>query len=95
MKNNEKQELLYYVYILRTDRNTLYTGQTNDIEKRLMEHRTKTIRSAKYIRSFESFDLVYCESHPTRNSAMRREREIKSWTKKRKEEMIRNNTRVI
>jgi len=58
----------FFLYILRTSSNTLYIGQTNNLEKRIKEHKNKSSKSAKYIRYFPSFKLVYQEVHPTRKS---------------------------
>lgn len=78
----------YTVYILRTSSNTLYTGQTNNLEKRLREHKNKTSKSAKYMRSFKSFELVYREKHPTLSQALRREIELKRLSHAKKEALI-------
>lgn len=78
----------FFVYILRTSSNTLYIGQTNNLERRLREHKSKTIKSAKYVRCFESVKLVYFEELSTRGDAMRREIELRKWTKKEKEKLI-------
>lgn len=83
---------MYYVYILRTSANTLYIGQTNNLEKRLKEHKNKTSQSAKYIRYFSSFILVYSEKYLTRTEAMRREAQLKKLSKIRKEALININT---
>lgn len=77
--------MIFTVYILKTSGNTLYTGQTNNLEKRLKEHNSKTTRSAKYTRCFESCELFYKEEYPTRSEAMKREAEIKRMTRKQKE----------
>lgn len=82
----------YSVYILRTSSNTLYIGQTNNLEKRLKEHQSKTGRSAKYIKYFDSCKLVYSEEHSTRIEAMRREYKLKHWTKAQKEVLISGNS---
>lgn len=79
---------MFFVYILRTSANTLYVGQTNNLEKRMGEHRSKTIKSSKYVRSFESFELVYSEPFDTRSEAMKREYELKQLTKAQKEKLI-------
>lgn len=76
----------FVVYILRTSKNTLYTGQTNNLEKRLKKHQSG--KGAKYMRSFENFELVYSEHFSTRSEAMRREIEIKSWPKNKKESLV-------
>ena len=78
----------YFVYILRTSANTLYVGQTNNLEKRLKEHQNKTSKSAKYIRYFASCKLVYSETYPSRAEALTRERQLKKLTKTEKEKLI-------
>lgn len=78
----------YYVYILRTSLNTLYIGQTNNLERRLKEHQSKSPKSARYVRCFESVELVYAEYQKTRADAMRRERELRKLTKTKKEELV-------
>ena len=78
----------YTVYILRTSSNTFYTGQTNNLEKRLKEHRKKTSKSAKYMRSFRSFELVYSEIYSTLSQALKQEIELKKLSHKQKEMLI-------
>ena len=79
---------MFFVYILRTSSNTLYIGQTKDLEKRMAEHRSKTIKSSKYVRSFKSFDLVYSEQFDTRSEALKREYTLKQLTKFQKEKLV-------
>lgn len=79
---------MYTVYILKTSKNTLYTGITNNLEKRLYEHKLKGKKSAKYMRAFESFELVYTEKFETRGQALKRESEIKRLTRKEKDCLI-------
>jgi len=78
----------YSIYILRTSSNTLYIGQTNNLEKRLREHKSKSSKSAKYMRYFSSFTLVYSEKYLTRKKSMQREAELKKWSKTKKEALI-------
>lgn len=78
----------YFVYILRTSANTLYIGQTNNLEKRLKEHASKSSRSAKYMRAFDSFTLVYSEKYETRSEVLKREWQLKQLTKTQKENLI-------
>lgn len=79
---------MFYIYILRTSSNTLYIGQTNNLEKRLEEHKNKSAKSAKYIRYFDSFELVYSEKFSTRQEAMKREWQLKQWPRAKKEALI-------
>jgi putative endonuclease len=78
----------FTVYILRTSANTLYIGQTNNLEKRLQTHTDKKKTSAKYLRPFTSFELVYTENYATRGEALKREYALKQLTKKQKEKLI-------
>lgn len=78
----------YLVYILRTSKNTLYIGQTNNLEKRVKEHREKSVRSAKYIKYFDSFELVYSETFASRSESMKREAQLKKWSKLKKETLV-------
>ena len=73
-------------YILRCRDGSLYTGWTNDLERRVLAHNTG--RGAKYTRSRRPVELVYFERFPDRMQAMRREREIKQMTRKEKLALI-------
>ena len=86
---------MYYVYILQTSSDTLYIGQTNNLEKRIKEHRNKSSKSAKYIRYFPSFTLVYSEKYSTRKEAMQREVQLKKWTRAKKEALVSGNLKLL
>lgn len=75
-----------YTYILRCSDGTLYTGWTNDLQKRLAAHNTGT--GAKYTKSRLPVKLVYFEEYKTKNEAMSREAKIKQLDRKKKEELI-------
>ena len=75
-----------YTYILRCADGTLYTGWTNDLEKRLAAHNAGT--AAKYTRPRRPVTLVYQEAFPTKEEAMRRERQIKRLTRAEKLALI-------
>jgi putative endonuclease len=81
-------KLMFYVYILKTSSDTLYVGQTNNLEKRLIEHKSKKTKSAKYLRYFDSFELVYEERYNTRSEAMKREAQLKKWPRFKKIALI-------
>lgn len=78
----------YFVYVVRTEKNTLYVGQTNNLERRMKEHKGRS-KGARYLRMFESFELVYSEQYGSRKEAMVREAELKRWGKARKEQLVR------
>ena len=75
-----------YTYILRCGDGSLYTGWTNDLDKRIQEH--KTGRGGKYTRAHAPVELVYYESFDTKNEAMSREWHIKQLTRKQKLALI-------
>lgn len=82
---------LYYVYILETiaknNRKYFYTGYTNNLYRRLEEH--KKGAGARFCRGKKSVTLKYFEVHSERSGAMKRELEIKTFTKKQKIQLIR------
>ncbi len=79
-----------YTYILRCADGTLYTGWTNDLEKRLAAHNAGT--AAKYTRPRRPVTLVYQEAFPTKEEAMRREWQIKRLTRAEKLALIQSRT---
>ena len=75
-----------YVYILECADSTLYTGWTNDLQKRLEAHNSG--RGAKYTRSRRPVRLVYSECFAEKSEAMKREYEIKHLTRTQKLELV-------
>ena len=69
-------EQTWYLYILRCGDDTLYTGITTDVEKRLEAHRRG--KGAKYTRGRSPLELVYQETCGSHSEALKRETEIKS-----------------
>ena len=67
---------VYYVYILECADGTLYTGYTNDLEKRLWKH-NESKEGAKYTRSRRPCKLIYHEEYATKQEALKREHYIK------------------
>lgn len=76
----------YYVYILKCNDDSLYTGYTVDLEKRLSNH-LKGLAS-KYTRSRLPVTMVYSEEYSTRSDAMSREALIKRLSRKEKLKLI-------
>ncbi len=74
-------------YIVRCSDGTLYTGWTNDIEKRLAAHNAGT--GAKYTKPRRPVELVYVEEFATKQEAMRREAAIKKMSRAEKEKLCR------
>ena len=76
----------YYVYILTNHSGTLYVGVTNDLERRVMEH--KEFKNAGFTKRYRINRLVYYEETPSRRAAIEREREINGWKRDRKIHLI-------
>ncbi len=77
----------YIVYIVQCADNTLYTGITNELERRIQEHNSSD-KGAKYTRARRPVVLVYQEEHIDRSSASKREYVIKKMSRKYKLELI-------
>lgn len=79
-------ELNWYLYILRCGDDTLYTGITTDVEKRLEVHRSG--KGAKYTRGRAPLELVYREECGSHSDALKRESAVKKLTRIQKEAII-------
>ena len=81
----------WFVYILRCADDSLYTGITRDIARRIDEHNNDGKLAAAYTRSRRPVKLVYQEACRNRSAASIREAEIKSLSKEGKEEFLKRN----
>ena len=78
----------YYVYILSNDHNTvLYTGVTNDLLRRVYEHKNH-LDKGSFTAQYNIEKLVYFEVTSDVNAAIKREKQIKGWNRKRKNKLI-------
>ncbi len=77
----------HFVYIIECAGGTLYTGYTTDVERRVEEHNAG--EGAKYTRGRTPVTLRHVEAFNSRSEAMRREAEIKSWSRRAKLRLIR------
>lgn len=75
----------WFVYILRCSDETLYTGITKNLKRRIKEHNEG--RGAKYTRGRRPVKLVYSERSKNRSEAAKRENEIKSMSRSEKERL--------
>ncbi len=76
----------YYVYILTNRVRTLYVGVTNDLERRIHEHKQKLVPG--FTMKYNLTWLAYCEETSDVRSAIEREKQIKSWRRSKKIELI-------
>ena len=80
---------MFYVYILRCRDDSLYIGYTANVEARLKAHNMGLGAAHTYKRL--PVELVYFEPHPTRLAAIRRERQLKGWSREKKQALIRGD----
>ena len=75
-----------YTYMLKCSDGTLYTGWTNDLEKRVKAHNSG--KGAKYTKARRPVELAYYEEFETKEQAMKREYAIKQLGRKEKQKLI-------
>ena len=80
------QDRQYYVYILTNSTRTLYVGVTNDLERRMYEHKNKLVPG--FTSKYNVTWLAYYEQTSDVESAIAREKEIKSWRRSKKVALI-------
>ncbi|MBM2820411.1 MAG: excinuclease subunit [Candidatus Berkelbacteria bacterium] len=78
----------YYVYIATNKSNTLYTGVTNDIQRRMYEHKFKFIKG--FTEKYNINKLVYFQEFNNPNEAITVEKKIKGWTRAKKINLIKS-----
>jgi putative endonuclease len=76
----------YYVYILASSSRVLYTGVTNDLPRRLFEHRSGL--GSAFTRRYSVHRLVHVETAASARDAIARETQIKRWTRRKKIALI-------
>jgi putative endonuclease len=76
----------YFVYILTNKSKTLYTGITNDLNRRVYEHKNKLIEG--FTKKYNISKLVYFEMFNNPDDAIKREKQIKGWLRKKKIDLI-------
>ncbi len=88
-KDARSLNMPFYVYILRCADNSYYIGQTDNLEKRIAEHKMGEIKG--YTSSRLPVELVFSDEFSSREEAIVLERQIKGWSRKKKEAMIRGD----
>lgn len=83
---------MYHVYILRCCDDTLYTGITTDLVRRVAEHNTSPV-GAKYTRARRPVTLVYSRRFRTRSNALREEARVKRLSRAEKLSLIQGDPR--
>lgn len=81
-------ETVWFVYILRCADASLYTGITNDLQRRLAAHNSDDRVGARYTRTRRPVALVWQEEHASRSEALRREAAIKRLSRAKKMHLL-------
>lgn len=76
------------MYILKCSDGTFYTGKTNDLPRRLLQHNGELINGAQYTRTRRPVELVFYEEYLTNGLACQREKEIKQMSHREKDDLI-------
>lgn len=82
----------YYTYIILTEKDTLYCGYTDDVEKRYQAHLTG--KGAKYTKAFKPKELVFVKEFSTKSEAQKEEYRIKKLSRKEKMQLIIENKNI-
>jgi len=77
---------MYFVYIIECEDGSFYTGSSPNPKKRFRRHREGN--GGRYTRSHKPVRLIYTEQLESKSDALRREMQIKSWDRKKKENLI-------
>jgi len=75
----------WFVYLLLCDEKTFYVGITTDVKKRLFEHKTK---QSFFTKKFSQIKIVYYKKYPEEMFAVQREKQLKGWSKAKKQMLI-------
>ncbi len=81
--------MAFYVYILRCSDGSYYLGHTDDLETRIAAHQRGEIEG--YTRTRRPVRFVFADEFPTRDEALSRERQLKGWSRTKKEALIKGN----
>ena len=85
---------MFWVYILKCVDGSYYTGHTDDLEVRFLQHQNGEIKSC-YTFKRRPVQLVFSQEFTTREEALASERQIKGWSRKKKEAMMRGDWQEV
>ncbi|HAU1605993.1 TPA: GIY-YIG nuclease family protein [Legionella pneumophila] len=85
---------MFWVYILQCSDKSYYTGQTDNLEKRLTQHQDKMIPGC-YTSTRLPIELKYSQEFMSREEALNAERQIKGWSRRKKEALIKGDWQAL
>ncbi len=84
---------MWFVYILNCKNGDLYTGITDNVERRLSEHQSG--KGGHFTKSFGAKEILFSEVHSDKLSALKREAQIKGWTRRKKLALIKGDLALL
>ena len=89
----ESKDNMWFVYILKCKNGDLYTGITNNLQRRFEEHVSG--KGGHFTKSFVVEEILFSEEHSDKPSALKREAQIKGWTRKKKLALIKGEAELL
>ena len=89
----ESKDNMWFVYILKCKNGDLYTGITDNIQRRFEEHASG--KGGHFTKSFVGEKILFSEEHPDKSSALKREAQIKNWTRKKKLALVNGDLKLL
>ena len=77
--------MMWYLYLLFCDEKTFYVGITDNLERRLSEHKNK---ESFFTKKFSNIEIVYCEEYKNKIEVARREQKVKGWSRTKKQMLV-------
>ncbi len=84
---------MWYVYILECRNRDLYTGITDNLQRRFEEHVSG--KGGHFTKSFVAEEILFSEKYPDKSPALKREAQIKGWTRKKKLALIKGDVELL
>lgn len=93
MVSEQRKSNQWCVYVLKCKNGDLYTGITNNLHRRFKEHVSG--KGGHFTKSFTAEEILFSEDHTDKSSALKREAQIKGWTRKKKVALIEGNLELL
>ena len=85
--------MAWFVYLLQCGDGRIYTGMTDDVERRMTEHQRG--QGGRFTKGMQPVELLYQEAFGTQREAVARERQLKSWTRAKKLALIERDLQAL
>ena len=86
---------MWHLYLIRTKLGHLYTGITQDVQRRFKEHQKGGVKAAKSLKGKKPLKLVYQEEIGSHSLALKTEAAVKKWSKEKKESLVKKKISLV